>query len=967
MIVALAGQQVSAQTLTDGSLKGSIRDSRGVPIGNVVLTLRDRATGARTNVPVNRSGVFAVTLVVPGDYDLTAEAFGLRPLRIEGIQVRAGVSTHVDVPLTRSENPEMPAEVRPYAGGASVGTQRISASDLERYPQAGRDLGSAARFSTISNSDLETEGLPGRLSGVRIDGMAIGSPAGGGRAVPALPLSAIRQAEFLNTSADVEWSGTAAPSLSVQSVASGPRLEFRSFGDWVNGPARTDGLSSPMFKGMQAGALVSGPFVRDTAGFVLGMELWRLETPIAFGARADSTAARAAGVARDVYGVDVAGYTLDRVVELNAVSAFGRLDWRFGEVHALRVSGTFTTLPETRAVPATLDRVGAQSNVRGLDGNLAATLTSSFRDGFSQEFRIGWDRTLRDYGIVAGSGFEETSTSFVQDVFAFGRDPALSGKFTTSTFRLRETVHVRGLEHHIKMGFTADLATHDYTYSANGTDAFWFSSTEDFARGIGYGVATNGLPSASFKLPRYGGFLQDEWSVGSRFRLLIGARLDLDEPPADDVKHNAEWFRLTGVRADSVLSRKVRFSPRLEFEWRPEERWALRGSGGVWDAPLDPNLVGEVLANDGRITVQRGFATFNDWPQADVGTSRPTLTLPAVAFQGPVSTRAGLQISRGLASGVELVLGGIYRRTEMLPRRSDLNRSIDPGAHDQYGRAVYGTLQQRGSLLAAASGSNRRFTEFDVVSALDVDGWSEYRGLEASLNARLLSGLQVQARYTYSKTEDNWFMAREGGGVAALSPLGETGSVDWTEGRSDFDVPQRALLGAELALPALRGVRLAALYRYRSGYPFTPGFHAGVDANGDGSLNNDPAAVDAQSAGFTELAARWPCLAEQAGTFAQRNSCRAESASFLDARVAVGLFGSNGRKAELVFDALNLVATGGAEVDRALYLVDTQRLLSVNSASGQVSVPLIINPQFGAPLMRASASRTLRIGLRVSY
>ena len=364
--------------------------------------------------------------------------------------------------------------------------------------------------------------------------------------------------------------------------------------------------------------------------------------------------------------------------------------------------------------------------------------------------------------------------------------------------------------------------------------------------------------------------------------------------------------------------------------------------------------------------VNRGFGTFSDWPQGSGGPSRPSLSLLADGFQGPRSTRGSVQISHSPVPGVELVLGGVYRRTTLLPRRTDLNLSSTVIAHDQHGRDIFGSLQKQGSLLAAAIGTNRRFSTFDVVSALGVDGWSEYGGVEASLQARLSNLLHLQARYTYSNTKDNWFMARDGYGLAEPSPFPAGGGTDWTEGRSDFNVPHRAVVGAELAFPALRGARLAALYRFRSGYPFTPGFPAGVDANGDGSLRNDPAFVDAQSAGLAALAAQWSCLADQAGGFAERNSCRAKSASFLDARLAFGLFGSNGKNAELVIDALNLVSAGGEEIDRALYLVDAQRGLLAGS-NGQLIVPLIINPNFGAPLLRASASRTLRVGLRVSY
>ena len=581
LALVLAAGRVSAQTLTEGSLAGTVRDERGLPVGNLVLTLRDRMTGTSRTVPIGRNGVFSLAAVVPGTYDLTAEAFGLRPLRLEEIGVRAGGTAFVQVVLSRSEDPATPVDVRRYAGGASGGTQRFQSAELERYPVSGREIGAVARLSTISNENMETEGLPGSLSGLRIDGMPVGSPFSLGRASASLPISAFRQAEFLNASADVEWAGTAAPVLAAQTVSAGPRVELRSFGDWVNGSARTDGLSSPVFKGLQAGALVSGPLVRDTASFVFGLEMWRLETPIALGARADTVAARATGVARDVYGVNTDAYALDRLAERNAISGFGRLSWRFGEAHSLQVGGALTALPDTRTAPASLDRIGGRSQLSGHDGYVVAALSSTFSESVGQEFRLGWDRTLRDYGTAVVGDIDDASTSFVQDAFAFGRDPALAGRFAASTFRARETVHMRGTTHHVKLGGTVDVSSYDFTYGANYSNAFWFSSTDDFARGAGYGIVTVGQAAADFKIPRYGLFLQDEWSLGSRIRLLLGARWDLDRPPTRDIEANLDWFRLTGLRPDTSVSRRGRLSPRLEFEWRPEARWSLRASGGI--------------------------------------------------------------------------------------------------------------------------------------------------------------------------------------------------------------------------------------------------------------------------------------------------------------------------------------------------------------------------------------------------
>jgi len=265
-------------------------------------------------------------------------------------------------------------------------------------------------------------------------------------------------------------------------------------------------------------------------------------------------------------------------------------------------------------------------------------------------------------------------------------------------------------------------------------------------------------------------------------------------------------------------------------------------------------------------------------------------------------------------------------------------------------------------------GSNRRFPAFDRILALDADGFSDYWGISAALERRSATGVSLRIDYTYSRATDNWLSGRAGGTDAQLTPFpaGLNGG-DWAKGPSDFDIPHN--LSAGLALPISRGFgpRLGVLYRYHSGYPFTPGFRDGVDLNGDGSGRNDPAYVDQSIPGTTSLYGAWPCLQQQAGQLAGRNSCREPGVHALDVRLSMAPFRSSSFAAELVIDALNLVESDVAVRDRALYLVDPARTLATNATTGVVTVPLLVNPNFGQPLIRRTTGRTLRVGLRISH
>jgi hypothetical protein len=140
-----------------------------------------------------------------------------------------------------------------------------------------------------------------------------------------------------------------------------------------------------------------------------------------------------------------------------------------------------------------------------------------------------------------------------------------------------------------------------------------------------------------------------------------------------------------------------------------------------------------------------------------------------------------------------------------------------------------------------------------------------------------------------------------------------------------------------------------------------------VDANGDGSSRNDPAFIDDQVTGMAGLLSNWSCLNTQAGSFAERNSCRGPHLQTLDVRLSISPVSLGRHPIELVVDGLNLLDADIADLDRAVYLVDREGSLAVDATTGEVTVPLVTNGNFGEPIVRRGVGRALRIGLRVNY
>jgi hypothetical protein len=224
--------------------------------------------------------------------------------------------------------------------------------------------------------------------------------------------------------------------------------------------------------------------------------------------------------------------------------------------------------------------------------------------------------------------------------------------------------------------------------------------------------------------------------------------------------------------------------------------------------------------------------------------------------------------------------------------------------------------------------------------------------------------LRMFGSYTYSHTTDNWLSGGNGGPYAQLTPFPDSLSgQDWADGTSDFDIPHRVALGVELKPAGSNALTLAVRYRWQSGAPFTPGLAPGVDANGDGSFTNDPAFVDDTLPGMADLLAGASCLRTQVGRFAQRNSCRDPGVGTLDLRL--GIAPLSRYPLELWVEGFNLTEPAQGVWDHALYTVDPAAPLA--KTGGRVTIPYVVNPNFGKLLVNQTPGRVVRVGLRVSY
>jgi len=975
----------AGQSVYTGTLSGRVTGPEDEPLAGARVEVTEVATGVTRDAMTDQAGGFSFDLLPPGDYDVLAEELGYQPERVERVPVHPGRTLELTVTLREVQLPIHEIGTAPYAAPVQDSRagegQWLAALETAGLPDERRGLTELGRYSTVSNSALDTEGLPGWLSGIAADGMLYSPtrhpdlPAGRARA-EALPLSVFSSAELLTNPLDVEWSEFAGAYLTGQTRRGTRRPELLAYGDWTGGSATQSDFFSGNDVGtnsFRGGAVVSGPILPDTAHFVVGFEAQRLQTPLPPAWTIDTLDSALIEVARDSFGVDIAAYTRARTIEEKTGTAHGRFDWQITENNALTMRGSLARV-ESGGSPDFDPRFGLGgtaslgSKLEGTDLSTAGLLASRLSSVVSQELRVGIDRTQREY-----TGTDVPGTRIVDGGLAFGTDPAVPGKFDQLTARFYYTLHLALARHAVKVGLGLTHLSAEQRYSyANGGD-FAFAGVDEFAGALGsFEQASGTAPFGKFSNWQFAFYVQDTWHAAPGLDVLVGLRYEHERLDSDQLALNEEWLERTGIANTAIDSKLDKYSPRVGLRWDIGNRgaWLVRAGWGIYQHLVDPADFAEIVTHDGRVSTRRGLGDLGVWPEAPGLGEAPLLgtRLSSLGpeFQGPRTSRVSLGISRLLADRTAIHLSGAYRYTDHLARRRDLNLSVAPTSVDQYGRPIYGNLVQQGSLLTVEPGSNRRFEDFATVSALNADGVSSYWGGTIAVERHSGEWLDLIASYTYSSTEDNWLSGRSGGPAVELTPFPDSlDRRDWTKGTSDFDRPHSLVLGAQLKFGlGVSTSRLAAYYRYSSGVPFTPGFRDAVDVNGDGSGRNDPAFIDDTIEGMEELLGAWDCLAEQAGRFAARNSCRGPDLHRLDLRFALGVYSFFSHPLELVVDALNVLDTDLVIPDRAVFLIDRSGSLEADP-DGTINVPLVVNPHFGEPLVRNSTGRSFRLGIRM--
>src|SRR5271154_780170 len=297
-----------------------------------------------------------------------------------------------------------------------------------------------------------------------------------------------------------------------------------------------------------------------------------------------------------------------------------------------------------------------------------------------------------------------------------------------------------------------------------------------------------------------------------------------------------------GNLSDIESTRYNEFAPRIGVAWAPRDKWSVRASWGVFDAPRDAEnftdgALGLGFNPHGSLGYTNGVAAF----QLATGPPAGSVVFPTLATLSPEIQNFNsaeyyprtipityvqqflVSVQHEMAAGILVDASYVYTRGTNLNFATDIDQATSPGS-----TAVGGF--ECTSFYHCGNPN----PVFNSISAQLYDGWSNYNALQVRLQKRTSYGVSFLFNYALSKSLDTGTGNGHGSGIDvyqnAYSPLANYGLSDFNStntfvGQVLYELPFGA--GRQFALHGVAdqiagGWRLSTLFQWHSGVPFTP-------------------------------------------------------------------------------------------------------------------------------------------------
>ena len=933
LVVCLLTPIAAFAQLTTGSINGTITDDSGAALPGVTVTAKNVATGVARTAVTESDGSYAIPLLQPGTYDVTAELDGFAPAAARAIAVNLGVNVDVRLKLRVgvSESMTVTADAPLIETTKSEVSSVVNETYIENLPVNGRNfidfvLTTPGVVKDVRAGDISFAGQRGTLNSLVIDGanndntffgQSLGR-TGSGRAPYQFSQDAVQEFHVQSNAYSAEFGRAGGAVINVITKSGTNSFDGTAFyflrdkdlnaNDYIN--VFNNRAKSP-YHFDQYGASFGGPIVPERHFFFVNYDAQRNSIPnlIVLGLPSNYVppdAASAAGLAKVQALAGDYSRNQDQDVYLiktdHELLSNSHLSFRFNRQDF--VGKNFENGGPTNAAEHT-----GNSNV--LTDTYSLVLTSTLTNAIYNEARFQYAKD-QEPGLANTDAPEAIIRHNGATVLTIGRNNFSPRETTIKRWQIADTGTWALASHTLKAGFDYSRDEILNYFPGNFSGSYTFDSLADFNAGRASryiqafaGPGTSG-PITNPDIAETGLFLQDEWRVLPTLTLNAGLRYDFQSIAQPEVQNPDAQLLAAGIDTSVVPEDSTNFAPRLGFAWTPgaDGKTVVRGGYGIFYGRTPAIMIGTAHSNNG-INVQTltftgtqvpVYPTILPAPPAGASAGRPTIFAFNPNYENPQVHQASLGIERGITRDISVGLS--YQHVQ----GNDLQRSRDINVGSE--QIITSPISGGGSLSYKRYTGARPFANFQRIILFESTADSRYNGYTVDVNKHMSRNWQARLSYTWAKVEDNKPDATAvvpGGGDDAKfiqDPLDING--DWAAG--DNDVRHRLVFSGVWSLDAytsnwtgwkrglLGGWSLSGIATYQTGQPYSR--LVSSDLNNDGNNRND------RVPGFG------------------RNSERLPAIFSVDPRITkeIGIYG--GSRLQLIAEAFNVFNEKNVSIER---------------------------------------------------
>jgi hypothetical protein len=885
MLLLLACASAFAQQTT-GTVTGRVIDQQGSAVPGATVTAKSSTTGFTRSEVSDAEGVYRLSALPVGIYDVTAELQGFTTVSKKGVEVNVAQTQAIDFPLKVAQLAETVnvtgATPLIQTTASSVGAV-VDVKRIESIPLNGRQFANLAAtvpgvglsFHTDPTKSTQyaplVNGGSGRNINYQIDGGDNNDDTVGGQ-LEAFPLEAIEQFNFQTQRFKAEYGRSNGGVLSVVTKSgtnlwSGSAFEFfrdKSMNALTETEILAAGTGTPVkgdYRQNQFGGSFGGPILKDQAHFFVAVERTNQDK---------TQAVNTQGLFPDQDGVFAVPY------RETPFSGKVTANLNANQFLSVRYGRDTNSQPYNAAPNSTFNNWGDSANkYNSFNLNHNWVMSGSKLNEFIFQYA--------DFGNTIASRSSKPNESFPNGVTtgANGNTPQTTEQ-TKYQFRDDFSWHMSGgggLGHDLKVGANFINEPHLFiTFNTGKGVTFNTHITNDVNGPISLVTVSDGNAGANMPMKQFATYFQDDWRVSDRLTLNFGVRYDYMVGYQLDESKNPNFVAVQAAGAAGKLSGIVGLE---NFGQTPQEdRNNIQPRlGAVYD-----------LRGNGKDIVRGGWGVYTD-----VG-----YTNSNVLFAATDSTGEGFgQIFNvNVTNGIKNPDGSFYRAGQPLANISSQNQIVSTGAFPLTGQWIDPRLQQPYQMQSNVGWSHELSSDtvfaVDYVNSLGRDlnlrprvnqripgslsnprrlaaiiptltpntngnrptvsrGQSEYNAMILSVRRRLYHGFDFQANYTLQKGVSTVGTAADALNTANIQdPNNPFDDPRQLGPMSDTDSRHLINISASFQLPW--GIRFAPIFFFRSALPVS--LVDGRDINLDGDATEIPTiayAVDSFDASKPQL------------------------------------------------------------------------------------------------------------------